>query len=197
HLKLIERLFQSFKNIFSLFLSCSLLLSYSYTFSLPSRSLSPLSPTIFLLSLSLQYSIPIVKYDRNGFKARPRQLILTQTAAYVVDDAKIKQRVLYTTLKGVSVSTLSDGIIIFHIPSEDDKQKGDLIMQCDHLFEALTKLSVVANKQSAINVVQGSVKFQMKAGKEGIVEFSSGQESMVYKDKNGHLMVVSTRTRAR
>uniref|UniRef100_A0A8C7QVU6 Myosin IH n=1 Tax=Oncorhynchus mykiss TaxID=8022 RepID=A0A8C7QVU6_ONCMY len=69
------------------------------------------------------YSIPIVKYDRNGFKARPRQLILTQTAAYVVDDAKIKQRVLYTTLKGVSVSTLSDGIIIFHIPSEDDKQK--------------------------------------------------------------------------
>ncbi|XP_036791447.1 unconventional myosin-Ih isoform X3 [Oncorhynchus mykiss] len=145
----------------------------------------------------IKYSIPIVKYDRNGFKARPRQLILTQTAAYVVDDAKIKQRVLYTTLKGVSVSTLSDGIIIFHIPSEDDKQKGDLIMQCDHLFEALTKLSVVANKQSAINVVQGSVKFQMKAGKEGIVEFSSGQESMVYKDKNGHLMVVSTRTRAR
>uniref|UniRef100_A0A8C7VQF4 Myosin IH n=1 Tax=Oncorhynchus mykiss TaxID=8022 RepID=A0A8C7VQF4_ONCMY len=69
--------------------------------------------------------------------------------------------------------------------------QGDLIMQCDHLFEALTKLSVVANKQSAINVVQGSVKFQMKAGKEGIVEFSSGQESMVYKDKNGHLMVVS------
>uniref|UniRef100_A0A8C8MH16 Myosin IHa n=1 Tax=Oncorhynchus tshawytscha TaxID=74940 RepID=A0A8C8MH16_ONCTS len=143
------------------------------------------------ISQYIVYSIPIVKYDRNGFKARPRQLILTQTAAYVVDDAKIKQRVLYTTLKGVSVSTLSDGIIIFHIPSEDDKQKGDLIMQCDHLFEALTKLSVVANKQSAINVVQGSVKFQMKAGKEGIVEFSSGQESMVYKDKNGHLMVVS------
>uniref|UniRef100_A0A8C7QVH5 Myosin IH n=1 Tax=Oncorhynchus mykiss TaxID=8022 RepID=A0A8C7QVH5_ONCMY len=136
--------------------------------------------------------IPIVKYDRNGFKARPRQLILTQTAAYVVDDAKIKQRVFAAySITGVSVSTLSDGIIIFHIPSEDDKQKGDLIMQCDHLFEALTKLSVVANKQSAINVVQGSVKFQMKAGKEGIVEFSSGQESMVYKDKNGHLMVVS------
>uniref|UniRef100_A0A8C7QX41 Myosin IH n=1 Tax=Oncorhynchus mykiss TaxID=8022 RepID=A0A8C7QX41_ONCMY len=107
------------------------------------------------ISQYIVYSIPIVKYDRNGFKARPRQLILTQTAAYVVDDAKIKQRVLYTTLKGVSVSTLSDGIIIFHIPSEDDKQKGDLIMQCDHLFEALTKLSVVANKQSAINVVQG------------------------------------------
>uniref|UniRef100_A0A8C8JFC0 Myosin IHa n=1 Tax=Oncorhynchus tshawytscha TaxID=74940 RepID=A0A8C8JFC0_ONCTS len=142
------------------------------------------------ISQYIVYSIPIVKYDRNGFKARPRQLILTQTAAYVVDDAKIKQRVLYTTLKGVSVSTLSDGIIIFHIPSEDDKQKGDLIMQCDHLFEALTKLRVLGEYDYDMWLFF-SVKFQMKAGKEGIVEFSSGQESMVYKDKNGHLMVVS------
>uniref|UniRef100_A0A674A4F4 Myosin IH n=1 Tax=Salmo trutta TaxID=8032 RepID=A0A674A4F4_SALTR len=68
---------------------------------------------------------------------------------------------------------------------------GDLVIQCDHLFEVLTKLSVVANKQSAINVVQGSISFQIQAGKEGNVDFSSGQESMVYKDKNGHLMVVS------
>ncbi|KAM9547340.1 unconventional myosin-Ih [Salvelinus alpinus] len=145
----------------------------------------------------IKYSVPVVKYDRNGFKPRPRQLILTQTAAYVVDEAKIKQKVQYTTLKGVSVSTLSDGIIIFHIASEDVKQKGDLVIQCDHLFEVLTKLSVVANKQSAINVVQGSISFQIQAGKEGIVDFSSGQESMVYKDKYGHLMVVSTRTKAR
>uniref|UniRef100_A0A8C7DF40 Myosin IH n=1 Tax=Oncorhynchus kisutch TaxID=8019 RepID=A0A8C7DF40_ONCKI len=71
---------------------------------------------------------------------------------------------------------------------------GDLVIQCDHLFEVLTKLSVVANKQSAINVVQGSISFQIQAGKEGIVDFSSGQESMVYKDKNGHLMVVRTKT---
>uniref|UniRef100_A0A8C7NML5 Myosin IHa n=1 Tax=Oncorhynchus mykiss TaxID=8022 RepID=A0A8C7NML5_ONCMY len=95
------------------------------------------------------------------------------------------------SIAGVSVSTLSDTIIIFHISSEDVKQKGDLVIQCDHLFEVLTKLSVVANKQSAINVVQGSISFQIQAGKEGIVDFSSGQESMVYKDKNGHLMVVT------
>ncbi|XP_028980397.2 unconventional myosin-Ih [Esox lucius] len=145
----------------------------------------------------IKYSVPIVKYDRNGFKPRPRQLVLTQTAAYMVDDAKIKQRVIYTTLKSVSVSPLSDGIIIFHVANEDVKQKGDLIMQCDHLFELLTKLSVVANKQNAIKVVQGSITFQIQAGKEGVVDFSSGSESMVYKDRNGHLMVVSTRTRVR
>uniref|UniRef100_A0A3P8U6C3 TH1 domain-containing protein n=1 Tax=Amphiprion percula TaxID=161767 RepID=A0A3P8U6C3_AMPPE len=48
----------------------------------------------------IKYSVPVIKYDRNGFKPRPRQLILTQTAAYVIEEAKIKQRVLYTSLKG-------------------------------------------------------------------------------------------------
>lgn len=48
----------------------------------------------------VQYSVPVIKYNRNGFKPRPRQLVLTQTAAYVVEEAKIKQRVLYTFLKG-------------------------------------------------------------------------------------------------
>lgn len=33
--------------------------------------------------------------------------------------------------------------------------QGDLVMQCDHLFEFLTKLSVIANKQNVIKVVQG------------------------------------------
>lgn len=53
-----------------------------------------------LYSVFLQYSVPVIKYDRNGFKPRPRQLILTQTAAYLIEEAKIKQRVLYTSLKG-------------------------------------------------------------------------------------------------
>uniref|UniRef100_A0A8D0AYC5 Myosin IH n=1 Tax=Sander lucioperca TaxID=283035 RepID=A0A8D0AYC5_SANLU len=139
---------------------------------------------------SHNYSVPVIKYDRNGFKPRPRQLILTKTAAYVIEEAKIKQRVLYTSLKGISVSNLTDGMIVFHITCEDRKQKGDLVMQCDHLFEFLTKLAVIANKQNAIKVVQGSIKIEIQAGKESAVDFSTGQEPMVYKAKNGHLMVV-------
>lgn len=50
--------------------------------------------------LFVQYSVPVTKYDRNGFKPRPRQLILTKTAAYVIEEAKIKQRVQYASLKG-------------------------------------------------------------------------------------------------
>ncbi|KAM6931438.1 unconventional myosin-Ih [Xenentodon cancila] len=145
----------------------------------------------------IKYSVPITKYDRNGFKPRPRQLILTQTAVYVTEEAKIKQRVLYTSLKGISVSNLTDGIIVFHITCDDPKQKGDLVMQCDHLFEFLAKLSFIANKQNAINVVQSSIKIEIQAGKESAVDFSTGQEPMVYKAKNGHLMVVATRARTR
>ncbi|XP_074527408.1 unconventional myosin-Ih [Halichoeres trimaculatus] len=145
----------------------------------------------------IKYSVPVIKYDRNGFKPRPRQLILTKSAAYVIEEAKIKQRVLYTSLKGISVSSLTDGIIVFHITCEDPKEKGDLVMQCDHLYEFLTKLSVIANKQNAIKVIQGSIKIEIQAGKESAVDFSTGQEPMVYKAKNGHLMVVATRTRTR
>uniref|UniRef100_A0A674ERU8 Myosin IH n=1 Tax=Salmo trutta TaxID=8032 RepID=A0A674ERU8_SALTR len=139
----------------------------------------------------IKYSVPVVKYDRNGFRPRFRQLIYTGSAAYLVEEAKIKQRVEFNNLKGVSVSTLSDNFLILHVQCEDIKQKGDLVLQCDYLFEALTKLCLVANKHNFIKVVQGSVKFDIQPGREGFVDFKSGQETMIYRAKNGHLMVVS------
>ncbi|KAK6315826.1 hypothetical protein J4Q44_G00133500 [Coregonus suidteri] len=145
----------------------------------------------------IKYSVPVVKYDRNGFRPRFRQLIYTGTAAYLVEEAKIKQRVEFNNLKGVSVSNLSDNFLILHVQCEDIKQKGDLVLQCDYLFEALTKLCLVANKHNFIKVVQGSVKFDIQPGREGFVDFKSGQETMIYRAKNGHLMVESTRTKSR
>ncbi|XP_073670913.1 unconventional myosin-Ih [Paramisgurnus dabryanus] len=145
----------------------------------------------------IKYSVPVVKYDRNGFKSRQRQLIFTQAAVYMVEEAKIKQRVDYVSLKGVSVSNLGDSIMILHVACDDPKQKGDLILECDHLFEALTKLAMVSKKQNNIKVVQGSIKFEIHAGKENCVDFSIGQEPMVYKGKNGHLTVVAPRIKSR
>ncbi|XP_034048417.1 LOW QUALITY PROTEIN: unconventional myosin-Ih [Thalassophryne amazonica] len=145
----------------------------------------------------IKYSVPVVKYDRNGFRPRLRQLVFTQEAAYLIEEAKIKQRIEYSFLKGVSVSHLSDNVLILHVVCNDIKQKGDLVLQCDYLFEALTKLSVIASKQSCIQVVQGSVRFDIQPGREGFVDFKNGQESMVYRAKNGHLMVESTRTKLR
>ncbi|XP_053336802.1 unconventional myosin-Ih [Clarias gariepinus] len=144
----------------------------------------------------IKYSVPVVKYDRNGFKPRPRQLILTQVALHVIEEAKIKQRVEFASLRGVSVSNLGDTFMILHVVSDGPKQKGDLILQCDHLYEALTKLSVLAKKQDAVNVLQASIKFEISGGKENFVDFKTGQEAAVYK-KNGHLTVVTPRVRSR
>uniref|UniRef100_A0A3B4XJS2 Unconventional myosin-Ih-like n=1 Tax=Seriola lalandi dorsalis TaxID=1841481 RepID=A0A3B4XJS2_SERLL len=144
---------------------------------------------------TLCYSVPVVKYDRNGFRPRLRQLIFTQEAAYLVEEAKIKQRIDYSSLKGVSVSNLSDNFLILHVTCDDIKQKGDLVLQCDYLFEALTKLCVVTDKQNCIKVVMGSVRFDIQPGREGFVDFKSGQESMVYRAKNGHLTVVGEELR--
>ncbi|XP_057215605.1 unconventional myosin-Ih isoform X2 [Triplophysa rosa] len=145
----------------------------------------------------IKYSVPVIKYDRNGFQPRFRQLIFTQAAAYLVEDAKVKQRVNYSSLKGVSVSNLSDNFLILHVACEDTKQKGDLVLQCNYLFEALTKMCVVTKNNNLVKVVQGSVRFDIQPGKEGFVDFKSSSEFMVYRAKNGHLMVESAGTKSR
>lgn len=44
--------------------------------------------------------MPVVKYDRKGYKARARQLLLTQNAAIIIEESKIKQRIDYGNLTG-------------------------------------------------------------------------------------------------
>uniref|UniRef100_A0A8C0NMP7 Myosin IH n=1 Tax=Canis lupus familiaris TaxID=9615 RepID=A0A8C0NMP7_CANLF len=139
----------------------------------------------------IQYGIPVIKYDRKGFKARQRQLLLTQNAAYVVELAKIKQKMEYSTLKGVSTSSLSDGILVIHVSPEDHKQKGDAILQCQHIFEAVTKLVMLVKRGNIVDVVQGSLQFYIGPGKEGTIVFDTGPEEQIYKNKNGQLTVVS------
>ncbi|KAH0516928.1 Unconventional myosin-Ih [Microtus ochrogaster] len=106
-------------------------------------------------SEKIQYGVPVIKYDRKGFKARQRQLLLTTRAAYVVEHSKIKQKIEYSALRGVSTSSLSDGILVIHVSPGDKQQKGDAILQCDHIFEVATKLAMLIKKEHVIRVVQG------------------------------------------
>uniref|UniRef100_A0A3B4YXB0 Myosin IH n=1 Tax=Seriola lalandi dorsalis TaxID=1841481 RepID=A0A3B4YXB0_SERLL len=144
----------------------------------------------------LHYRLMVRKYVRGIAPQKKAQLQLKLVTSSIFKGKKdtyphsVAQPFVDTRIS-ISVSNLTDGMIVFHITCEDPKEKGDLVMQCDHLFEFLTKLSVIANKQSAIKVVQGSIKIEIQAGKESAVDFSTGQEPMVYKAKNGHLMVVS------
>uniref|UniRef100_A0A667ZN93 Unconventional myosin-Ic n=1 Tax=Myripristis murdjan TaxID=586833 RepID=A0A667ZN93_9TELE len=139
----------------------------------------------------MKYAVPVTKYDRKGYKARPRQLLLTANCAIIVEEAKLKQRIDYKALKGVSVSSLSDGLFVLHVPSDDNKQKGDVVLQSDHVIETLTKVAICADKINNININQGSITFTVGQGKEGIIDFTPGSELLVAKAKNGHLSVVS------
>lgn len=78
----------------------------------PSVNTAPHLTQLTCFVFCVQYSVPVIKYDRNGFKPRPRQFILTQTAAYMIEEAKIKQRVLYTSLKGQGKFDNT----VFHLP---------------------------------------------------------------------------------
>uniref|UniRef100_A0A3Q3M8H6 Myosin Ic, paralog a n=1 Tax=Mastacembelus armatus TaxID=205130 RepID=A0A3Q3M8H6_9TELE len=143
----------------------------------------------------VQYGVSVIKYDRRGFKPRPRQLLLTNTYAVLVDRTKIKQKIDYTALRGISVSSLTDGIFVLHMPSEDNKQKGDVVLQCSHVIELVTKLAMMANKINYVNISPGSIRFSMARGKEGIIDFVRGSELKVAKGKRGHLLVVSQQLR--
>lgn len=54
----------------------------------------------FLSCSCCQYAVPVTKYDRKGYKARSRQLLLTSNSAMILEDAKVKQRIDYAVLKG-------------------------------------------------------------------------------------------------
>uniref|UniRef100_A0A3B4BWF0 Unconventional myosin-Ic n=1 Tax=Pygocentrus nattereri TaxID=42514 RepID=A0A3B4BWF0_PYGNA len=140
----------------------------------------------------MKYGVPVTKYDRKGYKARARQMLLTGSSVFIVEDTKLKQRIDYSALKGISVSSLSDGMFVLHVPCEDNKQKGDVVLQSDHVIETLTKVAICADKINSININQGSIKFTVSQGKEGIIDFTSGSELLIAKAKNGHLSVVGT-----
>eukprot|EP00064_Thunnus_orientalis_P010390 superscaffoldBa00001411_g10416 len=139
----------------------------------------------------VQYGVSVTKYDRRGFKPRPRQLLLTNTFAVLVDRTKIKQRIDYPALRGISVSSLSDGMFVLHMPSEDNKQKGDVVLHCHHVIELVTKLAMMASKTNYVNISPGSIRFAVARGKEGIIDFVRGSELKVAKGKRGHLLVTA------
>ncbi|XP_076130722.1 unconventional myosin-Ic isoform X1 [Alosa pseudoharengus] len=141
----------------------------------------------------MKYGVPITKYDRRGFRPRTRQLLLTGSAVVVVQEAKVKQRIDYSTLLGISVSSLSDGFFVLHVPTTNTKQKGDLVVQCDHVIEAVTKIAIIADKIHNVNVSEDSIKFAVARGKEGVIDFTCGAELRVVKTKGGHLAVTAPR----
>ncbi|GCB79458.1 hypothetical protein scyTo_0017893, partial [Scyliorhinus torazame] len=137
----------------------------------------------------IKYAVAVVKYDRNGYRPRVRQLLVTADSVFIVEEAKLKQRIEYTNLNGISVSSLSDGLFVLHVPCEDNKQKQELGAGNWPQWPGAGR-----EHESGFLML---IKFRIKQGKDGIIDFTSGSELIISKAKSGHLSVVAPRLNSR
>ncbi|CAG2177179.1 unnamed protein product, partial [Oppiella nova] len=143
------------------------------------------------------YCLQVVKYDRHGYKQRPRILLLTNSAIYLLNekDMKPKHRLPYKSISEVTTSALSDGLLVIKIPSDLKQDKGDLILDCKaHLIEVVTKIMIMIkdNDYDKLNIVgTGSISHACIDGKVGQISFTQGHFNGILKRKDGILEVVS------
>lgn len=92
--------------------------------------------------LLMQYSVPVVKFDRHGYKPRERILCITNCALYLLDakDSKIKHRLTFNTITGITVTNGMDNLILIRVPEDTATDKGDIILECRFLIETLTRM---------------------------------------------------------
>uniref|UniRef100_T1J6G9 Myosin motor domain-containing protein n=1 Tax=Strigamia maritima TaxID=126957 RepID=T1J6G9_STRMM len=152
------------------------------------------------------YSCPVTKYDRHGYKPRERILVLTNTALYILEakDCKLKHRLTYNNISGLSVTQLNDGLLIIRIPNDLKRDKdentkdlkgdmGDLILSCDSLIEVVVKILMIGIKEKMLFKIEDSecIPHYLSSGKTGYIEVSSGSLPSITKGKNGNLVVVA------
>lgn len=77
-----------------------------------------------------QYCAMVNKYDRHGYKARHRLLIITNEKLYLLDPKKmtIKEAIPLRSIISVIVSSKNDGLFVVKIPIE--KKEKVFFYQC-------------------------------------------------------------------
>ncbi|CAL1271380.1 unnamed protein product [Larinioides sclopetarius] len=162
---------------------------------LEGRILTVLENNMQSIKEKIVYMLPVTKYDRHGYKARPRILVVTKDSLYLLDSKtlKIKQQTGLVNLKGILVSNLSDGFVVLQMPCTSNKDKGDLILDCQqYLIEFVVKIMGACKNKNLLTVVDtGSISHEMLGGKKGMVNFTTGVENLISKGKDGSLRVVS------
>ncbi|KAJ6216171.1 hypothetical protein RDWZM_007328 [Blomia tropicalis] len=139
-----------------------------------------------------QYCCMVNKYDRHGYKLRPRILIVTNSKLYLLDNKmNIKEAISLNSIIGIVTSNRSDGLFIIKYPIEK-KEKGDLILEYSpRLIELLTKTMKVIGKDKLIINESANIEHLMANGKRGQICFAEGVTYQIVKRKDGILQVSS------
>jgi len=139
------------------------------------------------------------KIDRRG-KVKPWELVATDQAIYIVEKS-IKKKVLVHTLirrvgirdiRGVSVSTLSDNVIVLHLPEYDqvieNDKKTELIIVLVENYKALGG--------GALNVsFSDRITYALKKGEQKEVSFAKNEQfptAQIKKGGKGLVVSIST-----
>ncbi|XP_044735340.1 unconventional myosin IC [Chrysoperla carnea] len=158
----------------------------------PQRTLF-MSTTLLSTQEKIEYSTMVVKYDRHGYKSRDRVFVLTQKNLYILDPKtfKTKHRLPLNYLEFV-VTNESDDICLVRIPQELKNDKGDLILEIPRLIETLTMVVNTMKNKMIVNIVNTkSITHKLMNGKEGFIDITVGNNPDVFKNKDGHLLIVS------
>ncbi|EDQ90231.1 uncharacterized protein MONBRDRAFT_18623 [Monosiga brevicollis MX1] len=103
------------------------------------------------------YMTVVHKMDRTNYgHVRSDVIVVTNDALHVYGHPKLKlkMRIPLTSLSKLSVSTLYDGVIVLHTPSDDKKDRGDFIFDTPHVVEFATTLFLAAKAKGVTYDVQ-------------------------------------------
>ncbi|XP_015914196.2 unconventional myosin-Ic isoform X3 [Parasteatoda tepidariorum] len=164
---------------------------------LEGKLMSVLQNNVPTIKDKVVYMLPVVKYDRHGYKTRTRILVVTKDLIYLFDDRnlKMKQQNALSSLNAISVSSFNDGFCVLKLPCSNKKEKGDLILDChEHLIEMVIKLITASGNKKLLTVLdkeKNDLTHEMFGGKKGVITFSEGSTNLTSKGKDGSLKVVS------
>ncbi|XP_015784428.1 myosin-IB [Tetranychus urticae] len=143
------------------------------------------------------YAAGLIKYDRNGYKPRHRDLILTNKALYILSwekKWKLKHRIPYKKISSLHVTDLSDGLIVVKFPIDSKEDKGDLILDCgSNIIEICTKIVKVSGLDNNVLKIESSGSMNHEHnGKQGRICFVQGDKNEIIKGKDGSLLVIGS-----
>nr|WEL12766.1 myosin class I B [Halisarca dujardinii] len=137
------------------------------------------------------FSFPCTKYDRHGYKPRPRYIDFTASSLVLFEaPGKLKERVLYSDIIGLTVTSGSDDFIVFRLPVDGPQAKGDLIVEVEHVIETVVKFVRISGVSNVQTETTSRITHQLPKDKQGAILFINGPPGPPKKNKQGDLEVI-------
>ncbi|XP_065197006.1 unconventional myosin-Ic-like isoform X2 [Sycon ciliatum] len=133
------------------------------------------------------YATHVVKYDRHGYKPRPRILAATASSVLLMDpkNMAVKEQHSPSNIKSLTVTSLSDGFVMIGFNALGKGDKGDLLLSSEHVIELATLLaSSSCNNMDVVTFASDEFNHSLPANKQGTVRVKSGAPVSILKEGN-------------